>query len=228
MGQLVELNHIIEHGLAAYPGLPGVKIQALYDHQASRALYRDQAEFFIGRIEMSFNTGTCLNSPFHRHRHLEDLSQIPLQRVAGLKGVVVEAPFSDRRQAKRAIDIALPAEKLRGRAVLFRTGWDRHWGKEAYVQSGPYLSATTLEALIQARAVLVGVDFLNVDDLADTSRPAHTRLLDAGILIVENLTNLQALPLEGFLFSAVPLRIKMGASFPVRAFAEITAGSKSE
>jgi kynurenine formamidase len=79
-----------------------------------------------------------------------------------------------------------------------------------------------VERLIAARVRLVGVDFGNVDDTGDLSRPAHTGLLGAGIPIVENLRGLGRLPREGFVFSAPPLGIVHGAAFPVRAFAEVS------
>ncbi len=121
----------------------------------------------------------------------------------------------------RSIAADCSASELRGRAVLIRTGWDRHWGTDAYWEPGPYLASSFIDLLIRVGATLVGVDFWNVDDTGDPSRPAHTRLLAEGILIVEHLCNLSALPRTGFRFSAVPPRIVRGASFPVRAFAEI-------
>jgi arylformamidase len=113
-----------------------------------------------------------------------------------------------------------------GRAVLVRTGWDRRWGTEAYWEPGPFFSKDGAERLAELDPVLVGVDFANVDDTGDPSRPAHTILLAAGVIIVEHLTGLDALPQGGFTFSAVPPRIVRGASFPVRAFAEMPSGEK--
>jgi arylformamidase len=217
MGKLVELNHPLEDGMRAYPGLPSPKIGAFLDHQASRPHYGGQAEFYLGQVDMVCNLGTYLDSPYHRHRDRSDLSQIPLEKVAGVPGIVLDAAASP----DRAIAVDCSASKLRGRAVLIRTGWDRHWGTDAYWEPGPYLASSFVDLLIRAGATLVGVDFWNVDDTGDPSRPAHTRLLAEGILIVEHLCNLSVLPRTGFRFSAVPLRIVRGASFPVRAFAEI-------
>jgi len=216
VGKFIELNHVLEDGMQAYPGLPSPKIGAYLDHEASRDHYAGRAEFFLGRVDMVCNIGTYLDSPFHRHRGQADLSQIPLERVAGVPGIVLDAAGS-----RAAIALERPASDLSGRAVLIRTGWDRRWGTGAYWEPGPYLAASTVDLLIQARAVLVGVDFWNVDNTQDPSRPAHTRLLAEEILIVEHLCNLSALPRTGFRFSAVPLRILRGASFPVRAFAEV-------
>lgn len=219
MGRFVELNHVLEDGMAAYPGLGTATFEPILTHEASAPRYEGKAAFYLGRVETSCNVGTYIDAPFHRFPDRPDLSEVPLDRVAALPGVVMGArPGSDR-----AVEVDASADRLTGRAVLIRTGWDDRWGSDAYWAPGPYLSGVTLDRLIDAGAVLVGVDFANVDDTSDLSRPAHTRLLEAGILIVEHLCNLAALPAEGFRFFAVPPRIVRGASFPVRAFAELPA-----
>jgi kynurenine formamidase len=217
MKKLIELNHFLEDGMMPYPGLPRPKIGAFLDHQASRTRYDDQAEFYLGKVEMVCNLGTYLDSPFHRYRDGNDLSQVPLERVASIPGIVLDASAS----SDRSITIHATDSELEGRAVLIRTGWDNRWGTESYWEPGPYLSEKSIDLLIRSKATLVGVDFWNVDNTADFVRPAHTRLLASDILIVEHLCNLSALPRIGFRFFAVPLRIVRGASFPVRAFGEI-------
>lgn len=217
MKRFVELNHVLEDGMAAYPGLPRPKIGAFLDHKDSRSRYENKAEFYLGKVEMVCNVGTYLDSPFHRFPDEADLSQIPLERVAGIAGIVIDGIASK----DRSVTIHPEDEELRGKAVLIRTGWDKRWGTESYWEPGPYLSKELINLLIRSKPVLVGVDFWNVDDTMDPSRPAHTRLLASNILIVEHLCNLSALPQIDFKFYAVPLRIVRGASFPIRAFAEI-------
>ena len=217
MRKLVELNHILEDGMMAYPGLPRPKIGAFLDHKESRSRYNDQAEFYLGKVDMVCNLGTYVDSPFHRYPGGADLSQIPLERVSGIPGIVLDAVVS----SNRSITLDVIDSELRGKAVLIRTGWDKRWGTESYWEPGPYLSGESTDLMIRCKVFLVGVDFWNVDDTTDPSRPAHTRLLASEILIVEHLCNLSVLPRTGFKFYAVPLRIVGGASFPVRAFADI-------
>ena len=221
MSRLVDLSHIIEEGMPLYPGIPAPVIGAIVDHDRSRERYEGKAEFFLGKVELPGNTGTYLDAPFHRYREGDDLASISLDRIAGLPGLVVDAPAEHR-----PIDVALSEETAHGRAVLVRTGWDRRWGSETYWEPGPFFSQTGAEAIVRSGAALVGVDFANVDDTGNSARPAHTALLRAGILIVEHLTGLEGLPRTGFSFSAVPPRIVRGASFPVRAFAEVPSGEE--
>jgi arylformamidase len=213
----VDLSLAIEDGSPALPGvLPDAVVEPILDHEASRERYRGKAEFYLGRIDMAFNTGTYVDSPFHRDPGGQDLSEITLDSLAGLPGVVIDVPEADG-----LVDPELRTADARGRAVLFRSGWDRRWGTQRYWEPEPHLSERAVDLLLAAPAAAVGVDWGNVDDTTDPARPAHTRLLRAGILIVERLSGLDQLPRDGFRFFAVPPRIVRGASFPVRAFAEL-------
>ena len=213
--RFVDLSHPLSDGMAPYPGLPDVHIGPHLDHDASRANYEGD-EFFLGKVDMPANVGTYIDSPFHRFRERDDLAAVPLERLAGIDGIVVDAPVSSR-----ALGAELAPKEIEGRAVLFRTGWDARWGTDAYWAAGPYLSEELAALLVDGGAGLVGVDFWNVDDGTTRRRPIHTGLLDAGVLIVEHLCGLDRLPSTGFRFFAPVLRIEGGASFPVRAFAEL-------
>jgi len=213
----VELSHEIRDGMPVFPGLEPPRVGAIIDHEGSRPRYGGQAEFYLGRIEMACNTATYIDSPFHRFRDGQDLSEIALDAVAGLPGVVLEG----RVGSERAVALEADEAALAGKAVLIRTGWDERWGTEQYWQPGPFVSPASLDLLLRSRPKLVGVDFWNIDDIDDPSRRVHTGLLRERILIVEHLCNLASLPPAGFRFFAVPLRLVGGASLPVRAFAEI-------
>jgi kynurenine formamidase len=213
----VDLSFPIEDGMVTLPGvLPQASVGAYLDHEASRDRYQGKAEFYLGRYEMAGPTGTYLDAPFHRYRDGGDLSMFELDQVAGLPGIVVDAA-----PRHGPVELGLTAEQIRGHAVLIRTGWDRRWPGEDYWTEDPFITAETTGELVRAGAALVGVDFSNVDDTTDPARPAHTGLLGAGIPIVEHLRGLEALPREGFRFFAVAPRVVGGASFPVRAFAEV-------
>jgi kynurenine formamidase len=185
--------------------------------EASRSYYEAGTEFAIGRIDMVANTGTYVDSPFHRYREGKDLAQLPLERLANLEAVVVKAAGAGRAIGAPAFD----GMDVRGKAVLVYTGWDRHWRTDAYFAGHPFLTRDAAERLAAEGAVLVGIDSYNIDDTADRSRPAHSILLGAEIPICEHMCNLGALPAGGFRFSAVPAKVSGLGSFPVRAFAVV-------
>jgi arylformamidase len=221
--RVIDLSHVIRDGMPTYPGLPRPVVALHTDHAASRAQYDDRAEFAIGRFELVGNVGTYLDSPFHRYRDGADVSALPLAALVALPTVVVDVAAAARRG--RCLDPLL-AVPLAGRAVLFRTGWDERWGADAYWEAGPYLGGAVLDQLVHARPALVGVDFWNVDDPQDPRRPAHTRLLGAGIPVVEHLTRLGDVP-DGARTFFVPLAIEHAPSVPVRAFAVIPDAEES-
>ena len=213
----VDLSHTIEHGMTTYPGLPGPLICDFLSREASRGRYAPGVEFHIGRIDMVANTGTYLDSPFHRYADGKDLSALPLSSLAGLEAIVIRGPA-----AGRAIDrAAFAGRPIGGRAVLVRTGWDVHWRTAAYLEGNPYLTADAAAYLVAEGAALVGIDSLNIDDIKDLERPVHSTLLAAEIPIVEHLCHLGQLPDAGFRFSAVPPKVAGFGTFPVRAFATL-------
>jgi arylformamidase len=206
---IVDLSHPFGHGTITYPGLPGPSISDHLSREASRERYAAGVEFQIGRIEMVSNTGTYLDTPFHRYPDGHDLSGLDLARVVDVPGVLVEGVDHG--------DV-----EVEGRAVLFRTGWDRHWDTDSYGDpSHPFLSPETAERLVAAGAAVVGIDSVNIDSTAGGERPIHSALLAAGIPIVEHLTNLGALAGRSFRFSAAPPAVIGMGTFPVRALAVI-------
>jgi kynurenine formamidase len=166
---------------------------------------------------MVANTGTYIDAPFHRYQKGQDLSQLDLAAVANLEGLVIHAPSNFRKINPDVFD----GRDLTGKAVLIHTGWDRHWGTEAYFKDHPFITRDSAEYLKSEGSALVGIDSLNIDDNSDGTRPAHTILLGGGIPIVEHMCNLDGLPQNGFKFFAVPAPVKGMGSFPVRAMAII-------
>ncbi|MFN2300858.1 MAG: cyclase family protein [Gammaproteobacteria bacterium] len=218
MRDLVDLSHTIFDGLVTYRGLPAPTICDFWSREATRARYAPGTEFQIAKIEMVANTGTYLDTPFHRYAEGDDLSQIALPRCAELPGLVIRADYRDGREIGPD---HVTGRDVAGKAVLVHTGWDRHWNTDAYFEDSPYLTEAAAVLLRDAGAALVGIDSLNIDDPRGDTRPVHTVLLGAGILIVEHLCRLGELPDDDFLFSAVPPKFRGVGTFPVRAMASI-------
>jgi len=202
--------------MITYKGLPAPLICDHLSRVQSRAHYAEGTEFQIGRIDMVTNTGTYLDTPYHRYPDGHDLEGLPLERVSGVPGLVVRVTGS----RERAIDwTAFAASPVEGKTVLVQTDWDRHWGSDRYFEGHPYLTEAAALYLRDQGAVLVGIDSLNIDCTDGGARPVHSVLLAAAIPIVEHMTNLGALPERGFTFSAVPPKVRGMGTFPVRAHA---------
>jgi arylformamidase len=214
--RLVELSHVITAGMTTYPGLPGPEITPHLTRAASRDHYAPGTEFAIDRISMVGNTGTYLDSPFHRYPDGADLADLPLSTVADLPAVVVRLAGSRERGIGPE---ALAAYDVEGAAVLLHTGWDRHWATEAYGTDAPYLTEAGAKRLVERGARLVGIDSVNIDSTDGDERPAHSTLLAAGVAVLEHLTGLDALPVTGARLHAAPPRVRGFGTFPVRAYA---------
>ncbi|HRI65091.1 MAG TPA: cyclase family protein [Polyangium sp.] len=211
--RLIDLSHTIEHGMITYRGLPAPLICDFLSREASRTMYAEGTEFHIGRIDMVANTGTYLDTPFHRYADGKDLSELPLMSLAALDGVLV------RTSAARITPEVFSGTNVRGKAVLLQTGWDRYWRTDGYFEGHPFVTEEAARYLKENGAVLVGIDSYNIDDVADKRRPAHSILLGAEIPIVEHMTGLGQLPEDEFRFFAVPPKVKAFGTFPVRCFA---------
>ena len=213
--RLIDVSHTVEHGMITYKGLPAPIICDFLSREASRARYAPGTEFQIGKIEMVANTGTYVDSPFHRYADGKDLSELPLTSLVNLEYLV--ARFTERRG--RAIDrLPFSADEVRGRAVLVHTGWAAHWRTEQYFEGHPYLTGELAEWLVKSGAVLVGIDSLNIDCTDDGTRPVHSTLLGREVPIAEHLRGLEDVPERGGRFFAAPVKVKGFGSFPVRAF----------
>jgi kynurenine formamidase len=212
---LLDLSHRIDDGMVTYKGLPAPHICDFWDRQSSAANYDDGSTFQIGRIDMVANTGTYLDTPFHRYEDGDDLAGVALDRLAGLDGLCVRAEGPEAgAELFEGLDVA-------GKAVLVHTGWDRHWRTDAYSSDHPFLAEAAARLLAERGAAIVGIDSYNIDDTRTRRRPVHTILLGAGTLIVEHMTGLGALPARGFRFTAAPPKVAGMGTFPVRAFAQL-------
>ena len=217
--RFIELNHIIHDGLITYQGLDAPHICDFWTREASAANYEDGATFHIGKIDMVANTGTYVDVPFHRFEEGDDLAAVGLHHLAALDGLLIDCTNLETREIPVSL---LPKSGLKGKAVLFYTGWDQHWDTDQYFGQHPYLATETAELLKANKVALVGIDSYNIDDAHTKKRPVHTTLLGAGIPIVEHLCHLENIPSgQPFRFTAVPPRIKGLGSFPVRAFASL-------
>jgi kynurenine formamidase len=213
MPRFIELSHVIEPGMTTYPGLPAPTAEVLLDYDSGR--YAPGTEFLIASLNLCGNTGTYVDAPIHRYRNGTDLASLELRNLADLQFTVVDC----RQHSERGIRPEVVSDcDLSGMAVLFHTGFSQHWRTDRYMHSNPFLTAECCQKLVAAGVAFVGIDSVNIDDLEDLARPAHTILLGAEIPICEHMTNLASLPATGGRLHAVPIAWKGGASFPVRAY----------
>jgi arylformamidase len=216
--RLVDLSHPIVEGMTTYAGLPAPVIHPFLTREASAGRYAPGVTFAIDVIELCGNTGTYIDSPFHRHADGDDLAGLPLERLVDVPAIRVDVTGSTEPGVTAR---QLAPYDVRDRAVIVHTGFSRHWGTDAYFSGNPFLTADAVDHLVVGGAALVGIDSVNIDGMDDAARPAHSNLLAAGIPIVEHLTGLELLPVDGFTFTALPAPFRGTGTFPIRAVATI-------
>ena len=213
--KLIDLSHAVEHGMITYKGLPAPIICDFLSREDSRKHYAEGTEFNIGKIEMVANTGTYVDSPFHRFADGIDLSELPLESLANLEGLLVHTQGAERAISAKAFQDL----NIKGKAVLIHTNWSRHWRTDQYFEGHPFLTKDAAEFLADSGAAFVGIDTYNIDDITDGTRPVHTILLGNRIPICEHMRGLENLPVGDFRFHAAPVKVKAFGTFPVRAYA---------
>jgi arylformamidase len=216
--RFIDLSHTIEHGMITYKGLPAPIICDYLSRERSKEFYEEGTQFQIGKIEMVTNTGTYIDSPFHRYENGKDLSEIDLGKLASLEAVVVRADFKNGIEVGKQFFEKVNVSK---KAVLINTNWSNHWRTDNYFENHSFLTEEAAFYLRDQGVILVGIDSHNIDDTRKKSRPVHSVLLGSEILIAEHLCKLDQLPDNGFTFTAVPPKMKGVGTFPVRAFATL-------
>lgn len=219
---VVDLTQPMDGAIPMSPGLPGMEMSTVLSREKSREMYDGDVEFLIQRYEITGNSGTCIDAPFHRYADGSDLSSIPLPATVGVPGIRIDARDAMTSGRRRIDESYLNGDDLRGRAILFWTGCDERWPRDEYMDHNPFICAELATRLVEDGVVLVGIDACNVDDTGDMERPSHSILLRNGIPIVENLRGLSKLDAEDYQFHAAPLPIRHGTVVPVRAYAIVS------
>lgn len=217
---LIDLSQTIEPGMVLFSeSAPQPRIAPWMSHsQAAASGTYESCSCELTEVQFVTSLGTYMDSPYHFNPNGGSIESLTLEQTV-LPGIVIDCTDAGPRQPIEP-DV-LAGRDIGGKAVLFHTGWDRFWGQAEY-RNFPFISRSTAEALRDGGAKLAGVDFLVIDDTTDPTRPVHVTLLHNDILIIENLTNLGALPMEGFVLHAAPVRIAGAAAFPVRAYGVVS------
>jgi kynurenine formamidase len=215
--RLIDLSHVIHEGMPVYPGTeqPSLVVACTVREHG----------FLEKKLTMFSHTGTHMDAPAHMIESGACLDSFPVDRYFG-KAVVIDAGCG--RDGKIGLQNLLPrkAEIAVCDFVLLRTGWSRLWGREEYFSGFPVLEPETARWLVGQGVRGVGVDAISVDPTDTDSFEVHGVLLGGGLVIIENLTNLEELPPSGFHFSCLPLRLRDADGSPVRAVALLEMGAE--
>jgi kynurenine formamidase len=206
---MIDLSHPLYEAMPVYPGDPIVEVSSVDKVEWTTSKDR---HVNLGRMTFGLHSGTHMDAPFHFFNDGATIDQISVSQCAGdACAVRVQGERIGRKDLIQSETIIRQTKR-----VLLNTGWFHRWGDDDYFTAHPVLTTEAAEFLRDTGAILVGIDTPSVDH---SPFEAHLVLLGAGIVIVENLTNLDALPPTPFEFAAFPLAIKGRDASPVRAVA---------
>ncbi len=170
----VDLSHVVYDGLITYKGFPAPIICDFLSREASRKFYRDGTSFQIGRIDMIANTGTYIDTPFHRFEDGKDLAEVELSSLAGIGwGWWCGRPGW---RAARSIAMFFSGLDVRGQGGVGGDGLVAALkATDAYFEGHVFMTRGAAEYLRDEGAALVGLDSYNIDDTEDGERPVRIR-----------------------------------------------------
>jgi arylformamidase len=209
----LDLTLEISSKLPSFPGSPRPQFISWADKKSDG--YNLELVFF------SSHSGTHLDAPYHFVQQGLKIDKIPLNRLI-TDAVLIKI----RKNPDEPITIndIVSFESRNGKiapnvAVVFETGWSRNLTKEDYFTRNPGLSVAAAKYLIEKKVGLVGIDSPNIDMGKDSKFKVHHVLLKRGVLILENLCNLEKIPISNFRLIVLPLKLKNATGSPVRAVA---------
>jgi kynurenine formamidase len=213
--RIVDLSHPVDDHTPVYPGDP----VARFTPAATLA----EDGYNVLHVRMGSQTGTHVDAPYHFLEEGARIDELPLELFLG-PAVVVEVRGKPPHGRIEWRDLAPSADRLGpGRMLVLHTGWDAHWGTDAYFDH-PFLTGEAAERVVAAGVRTVALDALSLDETVVGGAPqdgfaAHLAVLGAGGVIVENLRNLAAVGTSEPVVSVLPLRFAGADGAPVRAVA---------
>jgi arylformamidase len=221
--RLIDLSHPLEAATPPWPGNPPTEVELLSVIPAERGPGQRGAPGMPVSCNTSAfytcnHTGTHMDAPAHFYNGVPTIDQVPLDHCIG-SAVLVDVSHRGARGEIAPADLIPRQDAIAATGkVVFRTGWSSHWGQDDYFSDYPVLSEATAAWLVERRIHLVGVDTPSVDY---EPHPAHYLLLDAYIVIVENLTGLELIGTDVFELIAAPLKLRGLEASVVRAVGRV-------
>jgi kynurenine formamidase len=207
--RIVDLSQPVGPDTPVFPGDGPVRIEIV-----------DETTMNLSRIELSVHTGTHMDAPFHFFQGAATIDRVPLERCMGL-AVLIDLRSIPAGSEIRRDHLESRRDTLRhARIAVLHTGWSKQWGSQRYFRDHPRLSGDAAEFLVDSGVELTAVDMPSVDQAPYL---AHKVLLGAGVPIVENLTNLDAIGADLFELIVLPLKLAGRDGSPVRAIAVFSA-----
>lgn len=211
--KFVDMTHLIKEDMPVFPGTerPILRI--------ANTIEKDGFKETL--MSMFSHTGTHMDAPSHIFKDRKNLDEFDISYFSG-KAFVMN--FSGKCQGEKIDmnDVLKYEEKINSADyIIVRTGWDKYWGMDEYYQEFPVLTNAATEYLTKNNIRGIGLDTISLDSMEDVLLSNHRILLSNDMVIIENLTNLEAFGEDLFTVYFMPLKYKSADGAPIRAFGSI-------
>ena len=201
----LDLTHIVNSKTPVYPGDSPVKI-------TKTGTYKKDG-FLTHQLTMGMHMGTHIDAAWHMIRHGKNIAETKVDRFIG-KGVLIDA----RGIKKISKDVLENVKIEKGSIVLVFTGFDKKYNLPEYFKNYPAVAEDFAKILVKSGICMFGSDTPSPDY---APFKIHKLLLSKGILIIENLTNLEKLiGVKDFEIIALPAKFALDGA-PARVVARI-------
>lgn len=207
---VMDLTQTIGETMPVYPGTEQPKLTQ------TNTIEKDGFKETL--LRMYSHTGTHMDAPAHIFPGAPTLGALPAEKFTGKACVVdcSDAGEDGRITMRRIQNVRAAADEAE--FLLFYTGWSRLWNDGRYFGAYPAFDADVMRYCAAGKKG-IGVDAISIDPIDSFELPMHRIVLGAGLVIVENLTNLEGLIGRAFRFAALPLKYENADGAPVRAVA---------
>lgn len=213
--KLIDLSYPLDPVTPVFPDYPPVALEILESARYSR--YDGRRALNSSRISVGMHCGTHMDAPFHFIEKGHTIDEIPLEQCFG-QAILVDLRNSIPDGVIEVRHLSPHEKKIRKlRKAVILTGWSSKWGQPEFFTDHPVFSPKAAQYVVDCGAHLIGVDFPSVDR---PPFPAHVAFLSHGMVIVENLTNLESVKNEVFQLAVLPLKITGRDASPIRAIAQ--------
>ncbi|HML35825.1 MAG TPA: cyclase family protein [Bacillota bacterium] len=209
--KIIDLTHVISEDMPVYPGTETPKLNT------ANTLEKDGFKETL--MIMYSHTGTHMDPPAHLYAQGATLDAMPITNFVG-KGFVVDC--TDLKEGELITMDKINRNKAKveeAEFILFNTGWSRYWGKDEYYGKFPVADKEVVEYLARNKKKGFGVDVISIDSMEAEDLPSHQVILSSGMVIIENLVNLDQVGSDIFTVCLLPLKWKDADGSPIRAIA---------
>ena len=233
-GRFIDLSYPFDANTVYWPTAESFKLETDFEGVTEKGYY-----YSAYRYTAAEHGGTHLDAPVHFAKGHKSIDQIPLDQLIG-SGIVIDVTRPCATNSDYLVGVAdfENWEKQNGRIpagsiILLRTGFGKFYpdrkkylgtderGAEAVPKLHfPGLDPAAARWLTENRSPkAIGLDTASIDRGQSTTFDSHQILFAKDVPSLENVANLDQLPLKGFSVIALPMKIKGGSGGPVRIVA---------